>query len=119
MIPLTPLAALPIDLASFSSKKTALPDWETSMMNFSPSVKVEPTNSSSGSSFIALFPTFHCLLNSSKEVFFTTPFFVAMKTNPGSSNDSTFNKLVILSPSSKFIKFISGLPLAILDAAGI
>ena len=58
LMPLTPWAPLPIDLTSDSEKCAAFPALETSITNFFPLVTVLPTNSSSPTKVIALFPPF-------------------------------------------------------------
>ena len=100
VIPLTPLVSRPIGLASFSLKYTAFPASLINIKSLVPFVIAVPTNSSELSNLIALFPDFLGSLKSPIGVFLTTPFLVAIKTNPSESKVSTFNKLVILSDSS-------------------
>ena len=81
LIPLTPLAVLPIGLTCDSLNLINFPDDDANRISLSPEVIAVPTSLSSSSKFIALIPDLYFLENKLKFVFLVVPFLVAMKIN--------------------------------------
>ena len=75
VIPLTPIAVLPICLISFSSNLIDIPSFVTKRTSLFPSVSLTSINSSSALNPIAIRPDLFIFLNSSLLVFLTIPFF--------------------------------------------
>ena len=121
LIPLTPLAVLPIERTSFSSNKMHCPSFVTRIIFLVPSVTLTPISSSSSSSVSALKPFLLILEKSIMLVFFTIPFFVDINNLFSSLRTPLVTGIIALIFSSgiRLRRLITAVPLDVLELSGI
>ena len=119
LIPITPIEVLPVLLTSPSENLIHNPFFVTRSICLLPSVTLTSIRSSSPWKLIACIPVFLILANSLILVFFTIPFFVAIKRYWSSSKLSTGITAVIFSSAISWRILTIAIPLAVLEASGI
>ena len=121
VIPLTPAAAVPMLLTSFSENLIAIPFLVAAKISSSPVPLVSPIYITSSSLFnrIARFPFLLIFPNNVNSDFLTTPFRVTKNKFLSFSNSRTFITVLTLSSSDNLIIFPINLPRACFPVSGI